>query len=122
MIQRIQTVWLLLVVILQGMFFLAVPEDNTWDILPVNRFQVLAGLIAGLALAAIFLFKKRKLQIQLTNAVLGISFATAILLVALSFWTPCNLGLNIFSAIFAYLAVRAIRKDEKLIRSYDRLR
>jgi hypothetical protein len=123
MIQRIQTVWLLLVVIFQVVFFLYVPEDTTWDLLPlVNRFHVLAGLVGILALTAIFLFKKRAVQIPFANAAMGVSFATAVLLIALRSWTPLNLGLNILSAVFAYLAVRAIRKDDKLVKSYDRLR
>jgi hypothetical protein len=97
------------------------------DILQSLLFAIL-GIIS---LVAIFLYKNRKKQILTT----GILFVASIIV----FWHVCYTSWRIFhfapdtetvvagllspvSAILTFLAIKAIRKDEKLVRSLDRLR
>lgn len=150
MIQRIQSVYLLVVTILiviclcnpvgsyigsdYGVFTLTnlclTMADGTKDYAPWALFVILL-LAAALAFGTIFLFKKRMLQIRLTI------FATILLigyyatLVAFIFmmnddgmafspsWTVC---LPLVAIILNWLAIRAIGKDEVLVKAYDRLR
>lgn len=92
------------------------------------------GLIAALALAGIlalvsvFLYKNRPLQAKLTAfsvvcTLLGAAFAAW-----LFFQSGASAGVQpgaflvLPVAVFAWLAIRHIKKDEKLVRSADRLR
>jgi hypothetical protein len=90
-------------------------------------FTILSVIAGAIALATIFLFKNRKLQLKLCY--LGI-FLTLVLLTL--YFLEIN---NFYSgnialwAIFYFailvsfiLAVQGVRKDEKLIRSMDRFR
>ena len=82
---------------------------------------------AALALVTIFLYRNRKLQLRLTY--LGI-FVTAVLLtlyvVEMGYFTSGAIALwaVFYAAILVcfIFAARGILKDEKLIRSMDRLR
>ncbi|GHT15187.1 membrane protein [Bacteroidia bacterium] len=119
MIQRIQTVYFLLVICLMAVL---------WFIpVTVLHKPELIG-IAILALTAIFLFKNRKRQI-----LLGYIILLALLLdyVAFFVWKfdPAVFASGIVTflipfvaGVFDFLAIRGIRKDEKLVRSLDRLR
>ena len=149
MIQRIQSIYLLVVTILTivcmcspvgsiiantneisefGNLFITIP-DGTKDYAPWALFVILL-VVAILSFGTIFLFKKRILQIRLTifNSVMLIGYYLA--LIAYIFmlaedtsftpsWTIC---LPLISIILNWLAIRAIGADEALVRAYDRLR
>ena len=117
MIQRIQTVCLFLLVIVSAIWaFLITPDDG------VSTFVLKVGSgIAGIAaLIAIFLYKNRKTQLKVCYGILVVWLAVSItLFVRGSFF----MGLLHFSCLLTdVLAILNIHKDEKLVRSLDRLR
>lgn len=135
MIQRIQTIWLLLagagsLATLKLSFYSGNKDNNLFiELNGTSHFLllILAVAVALVAFAAVFLFKNRKLQTQLS--VLGLLLQ----LIALAFYflqikqfVQGNFTLTsvISFAIPAFfiLAITGIRKDEKLIKSMDRLR
>lgn len=155
MIQRIQTVYLFLIVLLMGLLlFIPLAEitamgsifDFTasgWlsqeghmsiSMLPVMIFLVLL-IIYNLLI--IFLYKNRLLQVKLAK-LNGILLAILIAVVVMSadyvaeqifsegeaYTVDYAIGtyVSFFPLIFNYLAIRAIKKDEELVRSADRLR
>ena len=149
MIQRIQSVYLLVVTILMvicmcspigsiitnaneiselGNLCITFP-DGTKDYYPWALFVILL-VVAALSFVTIFLFKKRMLQICLTifSSVVLIGYYLA--LVAYLFmlaedttfsasWTIC---LPFAALILNWLAIRGIGADEALVKAYDRLR
>lgn len=149
MIQRIQSVYLLVVTILMivcmcspvgsiiantneisefGNLCITMP-DGTKDYAPWALFAILL-VVAILSFVTIFLFKKRMLQIRLTifSSVVLIGYYMA--LVAYIFmlaentnftpsWTIC---LPFIALILNWLAIRGIGADEALVKAYDRLR
>ena len=100
---------------------------------PFTLLSIVGILVAVLPFVIIFLFSNRGLQIKLAYgaiaAILGFSFwlAQSIRQMAndLQFSTD-NYGIGSVlpsaAILFLILAIRAIKKDEKLIRSADRLR
>ena len=100
---------------------------------PFLALTIATVILALIPFAIIFLYKNRKQQITL-------SYVTILLIIGLSFWTAqiakaqagnaplelLNYGLGValppIAILFMILAIRGIRKDEKLIRSADRLR
>ncbi|NLE33882.1 MAG: DUF4293 domain-containing protein [Bacteroidales bacterium] len=151
MIQRIQTLFLLAAAILSGLMltgelvrmgtgigtyfsigFLGLTENGGEVIQRLWPLTVLLALVPLLALIAIFAYKKRTVQMRLTMLVLLLSLGTLILgaFYVLMFdrkiditiiWTVKSL-FPLVSAILAWLAYRAIMKDELRVRSYKRLR
>lgn len=145
MIQRIQTLFLLVAIIISGlMLYLPVYElvPLTTDPADVTRqfmikdlsalLIIVNGAIAVLAFIAIFLYKKRNLQIRMGNLALLVCCA----LIGLLFFGADTMssGMNqkihylygsylpLIQVLFLFLAVRYIKRDEELIRSADRLR
>ena len=116
MIQRKQTLFLLIAVILGMVHFQA------WALFAV---QMLASAIS---LIAIFLFKRRPLQATLclaailANIVWYIVLAVMIQQGLLAESLPLTAALPILAAIFCLLARRGVFADEKLVRAADRLR
>ena len=123
MIQRIQSVYLLLITALMAV--LAIMTYN------VHWWLLLIFALLGLAsLVTIFLYKKRKSQMWVVRIIL---LAIIIVLVH-NFYINWQVNFHpnkivaaiglicLVSGILAILALRAIRKDEKLVRSLDRLR
>lgn len=149
MIQRIQTVYLLVVAILMvvmmslpvGSFVAAdytatvfnnlslVAPDGTADYAPWAMFAILM-VSAVVTLGTIFLYKKRMLQIRLTifNIILllgyyGTLVTFVIMLKGENSFTPSwTVILPLISIILDWLAIRAIGKDEMLVKAYERLR
>lgn len=151
MIQRIQSIWLLLaaITVLSLLFVptLSVVHENIGYVLygtgmkqyidgietattniPLLISTVLAGLIS---IVNIFNFRNRTLQKRIASL-------NILLILGLSFWLS-NLGKNlpgglekteinaglflpIVAIIFTLLAIRGIKQDEKLLKSADRLR
>lgn len=136
MIQRIQTVYLIVVALLCGVlpFWLALWTDAAGA--PVYAHQEVPVSIAFygsalLALVAILRFKDRKQQFVLNR------FNMILHLFLLGFFVYRSLNLPgeadasekgigmlipIFSIVFLVLANKAIKRDEDLVKSVDRLR
>lgn len=143
MIQRIQSVWLLLAAICAAaMFFFPVYGGVLQNGLPDNYLAsssyllfLLAIVSAALPFITIFLFRKRQLQMKLTfvNILLGIGlivmiylksneFAVANAAIFKSSSYKIAAALPILSIILSIMAFRGISADQKLVKSTDRLR
>lgn len=99
-------------------------QFTSQDWLPITIVSILAG---ALALVTIFLFKNRKLQIRLAS--FGLVLTVGMLaLYFLEMQHFINGGLALggvfhFAMLVTFiLAIKGINKDEKLIKSMDRLR
>jgi hypothetical protein len=154
MIQRIQTIYLLI-----GTFLLALLYSNPiaeivvsdtlyltlwhYKIVSVNSelftaqstwpITVLLSVVIIIQVASIFLYRKRQLQIRLGIFSILLMFG---LLGMIYFFTKYTLhtmdGVKsvflwpvvcpMIAVILNYLAIKAIQKDEKLVRSYERIR
>ena len=147
MIQRIQTIFLLLAAGFFGGTAL-LPLMRSSEPIPTSRyfsdsvFQAgdhpllfaMTALGAVLALAAVFLYRKRPLQKQLALFSALTVLLAAIVMAVFFFqdqknsaeWRPLQHSLGAYLAIpgmvSALLARYFIGKDEKLVRSMDRLR
>lgn len=146
MIQRIQSIFLLLAsaasFALYGVPFASTPREtmdneifadqvfNLQDHLGLIIFFTLSG---ALALVAIFLFRNRRLQMRLTiftvvALIVGIAFGLIYYLQNtgglgdVTVNDRIGMYLPIVALIFTLLAYRYINKDEKLVKSMDRLR
>ena len=154
MIQRIQTFYLALAAafsgfLLKGQIFTLVGMDaesyefnikglflkgdiTTTVIEGSLPLFILTILVIILFFLAIFLFKRRKLQIRITILATLLSFGSLLLIIyyliiaAKTLEAEFIFGIRMVfpaaSAIFGYLAFRGILKDELLIKSYDRIR
>lgn len=136
MIQRIQTIYLFLAAVITGglpfVFYLWKNTSNS-IIYAVNK-PIVLGIFIGAALmsiAAIFMFKNRKSQFILNRLNIILNFILLIVLVyqslSLSGETEVSekgigMLLPILSIVLLVLANKAIKKDEDLVKSVDRLR
>ncbi len=93
---------------------------------------ILLILIPVLSFVAIFFFKKRKLQLRITFILL-LLIAGSILILAFYAYKVMksynveadprlNLIIPLLTLLSTFLAYRGIKKDEEIVRSYDRLR
>ncbi|PSJ72382.1 DUF4293 domain-containing protein [Sphingobacteriales bacterium UPWRP_1] len=131
MIQRIQTIYLLLAALVCAAFIFtpfAISGSTLLQTLNFMALVALSGVVALLSLGNIFLFKNRKLQITLCRVALlvilaliggGIYYALATDGQDLPQY---GAALPVLGTIFEVLAMRGVQADEKLIRSMDRLR
>lgn len=143
MIQRIQSIFLLLAAAaalgLFGLPLAATAEPLSDSVLFADAQYQLGdhwslmtafGLAGVFLLAAIFLFRNRKLQMNLTLFGVLLSIIGAGISAFFFFSdTGANeaaassgIGLPVAAIIFGLLAYTYINKDEKLVRSADRLR
>jgi FtsH-binding integral membrane protein len=141
MIQRLQSIWLLLAAIAAFVTYtLTLYKGNLQDgsvrqfLLADNFFLVVMIVAIGLlAAVSIFLFKNRKLQFRL--AVLGVILSVAYIVLeyfkveqfktanaVLSGSYQLGALLPFLIPIFFFLAARGIYRDEKLVKSMSRLR
>lgn len=145
MIQRIQSVWLFLASMIAGaLFIFPLFTYSKATVLPLpHTIQEFSGvrdylplLLMGAAitivpLIAIFLFGNRQRQ----RGVVWLSILFCIGFIALMaaryaslgatdqvHWTVPGPVLPVLSIVCLFLALRGIRKDDKLIKSLDRLR
>ena len=136
MIQRIQSVYLFIVAILAGLgIYFPVWDDQKLNIIKgfdnIYILSLFASVIV-LSLLAIFLFNNRKLQFVLNRFNILINL---ILLGVFGYYTQTLSGeaivvsekeiglvVPLISIVFLYLANKAIKKDEDLVKSVDRLR
>jgi len=139
MLQRFQSLWLLLAGIF-AFFTFKLPfysgskviknirqPDVRLDAASQILLLVLTGVVILLCFIAIFLYKNRKRQLTLTviNCILSIVLIVLYILEIQKFETgiislSCLFALAV--PIFLILAARGIWRDEKLIKSLDRLR
>ena len=140
MIQRVQSIWLLLAC-LSACLSIKFPfytghliTDSLNSLTPLNAFSfipigALTLISAAGSLLTIFLFKNRKRQMMITMGNLILS----IIIIALYFFEikenyrelsiPLITCVFVFIVpIFLFLAFRGIYKDNRLVRSVDRLR
>ena len=117
MIQRIQSVYLLVAVILGMVFFLA------WPLFIIQMFASAVSLIT------IFLFKKRPRQAALCLLSIFANLLWYVVLAVLiqqglqsATSLPLTACLPLIAAILCFMARRAIIADEKLVRAADRIR
>ena len=149
MIQRIQSVYLLIVAILSvivmsnpiGSFIAAdnsiveftnlslIDQSGVEDYKPWALFAILM-ISAIISLITIFLYRKRMLQIRLTlfNIILAIGYYVTLVTFVFMLkgestfvpsWMVC---LPFVGIVLDWLAMRAIGKDEMLVKGYERLR
>lgn len=151
MLQRIQTLYLLLVVLLmavtafspllvlvdadshvynmcsQGIFELEKLIKPTWGVLSMVGLSALAALIN------IFLFKKRKVQVRIGMFTTFLILFFYVTLFTYFYVYSNGLGLSLegvgyglflpfVALIFNLLAIHRIKADEKLVKSLDRIR
>lgn len=129
MLQRIQTVWIFLAVL--GALFLNLTAQD-FDIFGGNlTINISTVLLIVIGLLSLFSFKNRKRQILLNNISIIIN---ALLIGLLTYWLLNLSGgiqfpekgiepvFSLISIICLLLANIYIRKDERLVKSVDRLR
>ncbi len=147
MIQRIQTLFLILAAACAfGLFALpfasislttsdasTIFADGIFSIHDHVALLALFCIAGGLAFISIFLFRNRRTQMVLARLAV-VANVIGLILALIFFWqeresmgnAEPNDELGIFLPflflIFGVLALRFIRKDEKLVRSMDRLR
>ena len=142
MIQRIQSIYLLLVVLLstgvtftfklwevadKEVYALDLLSDQSFFAKLVPVFFIISALIAFIA---IFKFNKRQLQFVLGRIIILINLFLLGILIYLSLNIPGEVssekGIGMFIPsvviLFAVMANKAIKKDENLVKSVDRLR
>ena len=136
MIQRIQSVYLLAVFIINGVlpFWLHLWRDaNGKALYAINEiiYALLFFGTAALALLAVFLYKNRKnqfvvnrLNIIINLVLLGIFIYRSVILAEENNVSEKGIGMLLPAAaiVFLVLANKAIKKDEELVKSVDRLR
>ncbi len=139
MIQRLQSLWLLLAAIFGFLTFKLpfysgsqtikgiIQPDVRLDAASQIFILVLTGAVILLCFIALFLYKNRKKQLTLTiiNLILSIVLLALYFLQIQKFQTGILSLSCIFTLaipIFLFLAARGIWKDEKLVKSLDRLR
>ncbi|MCU4173578.1 DUF4293 domain-containing protein [Carboxylicivirga sp. N1Y90] len=149
MIQRIQSVYLLICTLLTGsLFFLPLAslsnDENTFTLLyrgldngtelttPTLALAILVCVATLVSFISIFLFKKRMIQIRLCGLNMGFLIGTTGMIYFLGSQMAKELSAEIsyqlpmffpiVALIITFLAIRAIGKDEALIKSMDRIR
>lgn len=136
MIQRIQTIYLVVSAIIMGVLFMWFPVvlGKDGSIIMERNEPLLFGLIfvsIALAIISILSFKKRQLQFVLNRLniisnfiLLGVFVYRLLTLSGETIVSEKGIGvlLPIISIVFLVLANKAIKRDEDLVKSVDRLR
>ncbi len=136
MLQRIQTIYILLSALLIGGLYVWFPviQDEAGSTAIEKNEPLVMGLIIGsvvLALISIVNFKKRKLQfvfnrlnIILNFVLLGVFVYRSLAISGETLVSEKGIGvlIPIISIVFLVLANKAIKRDEDLVKSVDRLR
>ncbi len=136
MIQRIQTIYLVIAAIVMGALFMWFPVvlgEGGAVIIDRNEPLVLGLIFVSIALAIISIlsFKKRQTQFVLNRLniisnfiLLGVFVYRSLTLSGETLVSEKGIGvlLPIISIVFLVLANKAIKRDEDLVKSVDRLR
>lgn len=137
MLQRIQTVYLIAVFILSGILPFVFPlwklaDGKEFYFMSNMPYQILFGLSMTLTILSIISFKKRQQQFVFNR----LNMILNLILLGLFVYRSLNLSgetpavsekgigmfLPIISIVMLVLANKAIKKDEDLVKSVDRLR
>lgn len=137
MIQRIQTVYLILAFVVTGVLPFVFPlwtlSDTKADFFMSSQlYSILFGLSTSLSLLSILFYKKRQHQFVIGR----LNIILNLILLGLFVYRSLNLSgeavtvsekgigmfLPIIAIVFLVLANKAIQKDEDLVKSVDRLR
>ncbi len=140
MLQRLQTLWLIIASLLafatlKFSFFSGniivdnVKQFQRFTAMSSMLLMILTVAVAISSLIIIFLFKDRKLQLKIALAVLFMSLLNLLLYyLQTKNYIPAEWTLDLTSVFasaipfFLLFAIRGIYKDEKLVKSVDRLR
>jgi hypothetical protein len=148
MIQRIQTLWLFLAAFVSGLLFImpvykyeipALPGvGNSAQLLQASQFYpllIIAAVMTLIPLIAIFMYlnRKRQRRMAIISILACISFIGVMMMKInnIKQGTPAPVNeqyvipgslLPVLPIIFLIMAIIGINKDEKLVRSMDRLR
>ena len=151
MIQRIQTLFLFAVLVLSSLMLtgdLIKMDNGTGTMFTISLkglgeaggetvqslwpLSLILVVVPLLTLAAIFLYKKRPLQMKMTLLVLLLSLGVLILgafyvimfdrKIDVTVIWKIKVIFPLISAILAWMAYRSILKDDLKVKSYDRLR
>ena len=137
MIQRIQTIYLILALVVTGVLPFCFPlwtlnDGKEYYFMADQFFTLLFGLVTTFSLISILFYKKRQHQFVLNRLTIILN----LILLGLFVYRSLNLsgetpavslkGIGMFLPIVAIvmlvLANKAIKKDEDLVKSVDRLR
>lgn len=136
MLQRIQTIYLFLAALASAglIFVFSIGENAANEAVFAQDILLVFGLFlasAALSFVTIFLFKNRKLQFVLgrLNIILNLILLGLFVYWSLNISGESNISekgigmlIPIISIVFLVLANKAIKKDEDLVKSVDRLR
>jgi hypothetical protein len=135
MLQRIQTIYMIIAILLMGALYLWFPAITDGDAVIIDRNEVLVfGLIFGsiaLTIISILSFKKRQFQFVLNRlsiilnfVLLGVFVYRALSISGETLVSEKGIGvlIPIISIVFLVMANKAVKKDEDLVKSVDRLR
>lgn len=136
MIQRIQTLYLIVVALISGVlpFWINLWSDNQGHPIFAQKEILVSAIFfssAFLAAATISLYMHRKNQfvINRLNIILNLFLLGFFVYRSLNLSGESNISekgigmlIPVFSIVFLVLANRAIKKDEDLVKSVDRLR
>ena len=137
MIQRIQTIYLLLAFVVTGVLLFFFPlwtmsDNKEYFFMQSQVYTILLGLSTSLTLLGVVSYKKRQNQFVIgrLNIILNLILLELFVYrsLNLSGETPAvsekgiGMFLPIISIVMLVLANKAIKKDEDLVKSVDRLR
>ncbi|MGO1585666.1 DUF4293 domain-containing protein [Mesonia sp.] len=136
MIQRIQSVYLFLIitVVALGSYFLSLWTNESGEsVYAIDRLYIFGAFSVSsiLALVTIFLYKNRKLQFVVNRLNIILNFILLGFFVYWSLMVPGEMQISengigmflpIISIVLLVMANKAIKKDEALVKSVDRLR
>ncbi|WP_224483731.1 DUF4293 domain-containing protein [Robertkochia aurantiaca] len=136
MLQRIQSLYMFLVVIINGVlpFWVNLWTDNNGEAVYAQDdlfYSVFFLVSAAIAFVTVFLYKNRKsqfvinrLNIILNFVLLGFFVYRSLILSGETQVSEKGIGmlLPVISIVLLVLANKAIKKDEDLVKSVDRLR
>ena len=136
MLQRIQTVYLIIAAITAAGLIFAFPlwENSAGESVYAIDHLIAFGMFiasAAISLVSIFMFKNRKLQFVLGRLNIILNLFLLGVFVYWSLTLPGEMDISekgigmflpIISIVFIVLANKAIKKDEDLVKSVDRLR
>lgn len=136
MLQRIQTLYMILSVFTMAGLYFIFPEiqEEAGTLIIHQNEPIVLGLIIGsvlLTLISIFKYKKRIQQFMLNRVSIVLNFVLLGVFVYRSLTVPgetlvsekgIGVLLPIISIVFLVLANKAIKRDEDLVKSVDRLR
>ena len=129
MIQRIQTLYILIVIILSFLMLkLTIDFSNDIKLNSLVKRYYVFYFIPVIGIFTLFLYKKRVIQSKMCLIMLGINVLLLISYVLKiyegnsSFINLVLIACSIIECVLLFVAIKAINKDENLVRSIDRIR